>query len=57
MKLWEAPLSSSELADTAPNKVCNSVTYEHKVTKQLEQKLRENMLKNLCLCFYATVVP
>ena len=57
MKLWEAPLSSSVLADTKLNETSIIATYEQRAIKYLKQKLRAKMRKTFCLCFYTNVVP
>ena len=55
MKLWEAPLYSRTLANTALNEIhAFTATYEQKATKHLEQKLNVKM-QNFFLCILAPI--
>ena len=57
MKLWEAPLSSSILADIAPNK---TYSYRSLCTEGHKTPGKETKTKNevkFYLYFYATLVP
>ena len=54
IKFWEAPLSSSTLSDTAPNRRCTYGNLWAKFTKKKKQSFGQKAL--FALFFYATVV-
>ena len=56
MKLWEAPLSSSALADTAPIETCSCSNLRAKGTKISGAESLKKKAKKIYLNLYATVV-
>ena len=57
MKLWEAPLSSSALTDTAPNETCSCSNLLLEGDKTSRAKTWIKSAENIWFGLYAIVVP